>query len=483
METKAGAQISAKSFFQSVSILFVLMILAGVLTRVVPAGEYQRVLQDGREVVDPASFQYVTKPHYPVWRWFTAPFEALAGPDGLMVIVIAIFVLMVGGSFAILEKIGILKAVIGKIVRTFDGKKYTLLLAVSFFFMVLGAFFGIFEEMIPLVPLMLALSYYLGWDAFVGLGMSVLATNLGFSAAITNPFTIGVAQKIAHLPLFSGAWFRIPIFIVIYAILAFFLVRYAKKIEKNPQASSVFAEDKVGRAKYENLKLEDIAQSTPNLRRAMAWFLVCILLLLFVLISGPFVSVIADYALPLVGVLFFLGGVGAGLVSGYGRGAILKALWEGVAGFSPGIILFLMAVSVKHIVVQGGIMDSILHGAAQSFSQTSPLLSAIIIYFLALIIELFVSSGSAKALLMMPILLPLADLVGVTRQVTVTAYCFGDGFSNMIYPTNPVLLIVLGLTTVSYPKWLRWTLPLWGVVILVTILFLAIAVAIGYGPF
>jgi uncharacterized ion transporter superfamily protein YfcC len=105
------------------------------------------------------------------------------------------------------------------------------------------------------------------------------------------------------------------------------------------------------------------------------------------------------------------------------------------------------------------------------------------IYFLALIIELFVSSGSAKAFLMMPILLPLADLVGVTRQITVTAYCFGDGFSNLVYPTNPVLLIVLGLTVVSFPKWLKWSLKLWGWVILVTIAFLAIAVSIGYGPF
>lgn len=483
MENKAGAQISLKAFLQSVIILLILMITAGILTRVVPAGSYQREIQDGRELIIPESFQYVEQPNYPIWRWFTAPIEALGGPDGLMIIVIGVFVLMVGGSFAVLDKIGILKAGVGKIVRAFGGKKYVLLLVISFFFMTLGAFFGIFEEVIPLVPLMLALSYYLGWDALVGLGMSVLATNMGFSAAITNPFTVGVAQKIAGLPLFSGAWFRIPIFIVIYAVFAIFLVRYAKKIDKNPQASPIFAEDQTGRAKYANLDLEDIAQSTPNLGRAVTWFLVCLVLILFVLIGGPFIPAIADYALPLVGILFFVGGVGAGLISGHGRKAVFKALWDGISGFSPGIILFLMAVSIKHIVVQGGIMDSILYSAAQSFSQTSPLLSAVIIYFLALLIEFFVSSGSAKAMLMMPILLPLADLVGVTRQVTVTAYCFGDGFSNMIYPTNPILLIVLGLTVVSYPKWLRWTWPLWVAVVVITIIFLGIGVAINYGPF
>jgi uncharacterized ion transporter superfamily protein YfcC len=142
-----------------------------------------------------------------------------------------------------------------------------------------------------------------------------------------------------------------------------------------------------------------------------------------------------------------------------------------------------MAASIKFIVVQGGIMDTILHGAVGAISQADPFVAAIIIYFLALFIELFVASGSAKAFLMMPILLPIADLVGVTRQVAVTAYCFGDGFSNLAYPTNPVLLICLGLTVVSYPRWLKWTAKLWFWVLLVTLAFLGIAVAIRFGPF
>jgi uncharacterized ion transporter superfamily protein YfcC len=142
-----------------------------------------------------------------------------------------------------------------------------------------------------------------------------------------------------------------------------------------------------------------------------------------------------------------------------------------------------MAASIKHIAAQGGIMDTILHSASLSFSQAGPFLAALIVYGLALFIEFFIGSGSAKAFLMMPILLPLADLVGVTRQVAVTAYCFGDGFSNMAYPTNPVLLICLGLTVVSYPKWLKWSLKLWLWVFLVTVAFLGLGVAIHFGPF
>ena len=163
--------------------------------------------------------------------------------------------------------------------------------------------------------------------------------------------------------------------------------------------------------------------------------------------------------------------------------ALLKSVGEGLAGIAPGIPLILLAASIKHIVAQGGVMDTILHSAALPFSQTSPLVAALIVYGLALLIEFFIASGSAKAFLLMPILLPLADLVGVTRQVAVTAYTFGDGFSNMAYPTNPVLLICLGLTVVSYPKWLKWSLKLWGWVFLVTVAFLALAVAINFGPF
>ena len=170
-------------------------------------------------------------------------------------------------------------------------------------------------------------------------------------------------------------------------------------------------------------------------------------------------------------------------MSGSGGQTVLRAVRDGMTGIAPSIPLILMAASIKHIVAQGGSMDTILHSASLAFSQTSPLTAVLMVYVVALIIEFFVASGSAKAFLLMPILLPLSDLVGLTRQVTVTAYCFGDGFSNLAYPTNPVLLISLGLTVVSYPRWIRWTVKLWLGVLLVTVVFLGIGVAIRFGPF
>lgn len=313
--------------------------------------------------------------------------------------------------------------------------------------------------------------------------MSILATNMGFSAAITNPFTIGVAQKLAGLPAFSGWAFRIPIFVVVYLLLIWFLVSYAKKIDRNPQASLVFKEDQAERKRYAALVLEAMSSSGNKLGRAALVFGGFILLIFVVLMGSARVPFLADYALPLVGLLFFAGGLLAGFVSGARGGLIGKALLEGIGGMAPGIPLILMAASIKHIVTSGQVMDTILHGAANSLQTTSPLAAILIIYVLALVMELFIGSAGAKAVLMMPILVPLADLVGVTRQLTVTAYCFGDGFSNLAYPTNPVLLITLGLAAVSFGKWIKWTARLWLVIIPVTLLFLWIGTLIGYGPF
>jgi uncharacterized ion transporter superfamily protein YfcC len=483
MDQKAGAQISKKAFIQSALILLLLMIIAGVLTRVLPTGAFDRTTVDERTAIIPGSYQTIPQPHYPIWRWLTAPIEVLWGPDNLVVITIIVFILLVSGAFAVLDKSGILQNALAGIVKKFGKRKYLLLLVISLFFMLLGAFLGLFEEIVPLVPLMIALSYSLGWDALVGLGMSILATNMGFSAAITNPFTIGVAQKLAGLPLFSGALFRVPIFIAVYALLAWFLVSYARKIDRNPEASLIYKESAADRARYATVDLNRFAGNSVRLGKAALVFAAFILGIVVVLVGSPFLPFLSDYALPIVGILFFAGGLAAGFVSGVGRKTIGKALVEGMSGMAPGIPLLLMAASIKHIVTSGQVMDTILNSAAGGLQNASPFAALLIIYLLALLIEFFIGSAGAKAVLMMPILLPLADLVGVTRQLTVTAYCFGDGFSNLAYPTNPVLLITLGLASIGYAKWIKFTWKLWLLVIPVTVFFLWLGNLIQFGPF
>jgi uncharacterized ion transporter superfamily protein YfcC len=489
MEQKAGAQISQRAFIQSLVILFVLMMIAGILTVVIPAGQYTRIEVDGRETIDPNSFRVVNKPDYPAWRWFIAPLEVLGSESGLTVIVIIVVLFFAGGAFAVLDKTGTLRSFIGRIVRRFRNRKYALLWVVSLAFMFLGATLGTFEEVVLLVPVMIALSYSLGWDALVGLGMSILATNMGFSAAISNPYTLGVAQQLAGLPLFSGAGFRIIIFVVIYFVFVFFLAAYARKIDRDPSASLVHGEDQAEREKYKRSspmdKNMDAGFAREDLKQnwAMNFFAFFLTLILLAMLAGPFVPAISDYALPLVGILFLVGGLGAGFLSGAGSKMVWRGLLDGLGGLAPSVPLILMAASIRYIIDSGGVTDTILHAAAEPFSQLGEFPATLVVYALALGIEFFIASGSAKAFLMMPIVLPLADLIGVTRQTAVLAYIFGDGFSNLAYPTNPVLLISLGLTVVSYPKWIRWTAKLWLWVILVTIIFLGIAVLIHFGPF
>jgi len=459
-------RIGKKTFIQSAIILLSLMIIAGLLSIAIPSGTFDLTELDGRSVIVPGSFRYTEAPDYPVWRWFTAPIEVLWGPDAPVVITIILIILFIGGSFALLDRAGVLKAVIARVVLRMGHRKYLLLSIVVLCFMLFGALPGIFEEVVILVPVMIALAYLLGWDAMTGLGMSLLSIAFGFSAALANPFTIGVAQRLSGLPVFSGMGLRAVVFVVIYAMLCFFLVRYAQKIERNPALSPMYAEDATLRAKF-NLTREQLkAQADPRLKWSVAWFIASLALIVLASISASFVEAISAVTLPLVGLLFLIGGVGTS-----------------VGAISPAIILILMAVSVKHIMTNAQVMDTILDYAVRTIGGASPSGAAMLVYGLVLSLNFFIGSASAKAFLIIPIIAPLVDLVGVTRQTAVLAFAFGDGFSNVLYPTNAVLLIALGLAGVSYVKWFKWVILLQLAVLAVTAAFILLAVAIDFGPF
>ena len=482
-DSKSGVQISTKAFLQALLIIFALMMLSGILTRVVPSGQFARTIEPGRgEVILPDSFSFTDQPGLPVWRWFTAPVEVFFSPDGVTILGIIIFILLVGVAFAVMERSGILNFALATIVTRFGDKKYTLLLVLTFFFMALGGFFGLLEEVVPMVPIMIALAYSLGWDSLTGLGISILAANVGFSTAVFNFFTIGIAQQLAGLPLFSGWGPRLVLFLVVYALLAVFLTRHAKKVAEDPSRSPVFDEDSREKSQSDAGMVAPADRDEPRKKRAAIFMAVCFGLILVIVMAFSWIEGLNALAMPLSGLLFLVGGVGAGLIAGIGKG-IWKAAWEGFLGIAPAIPLLMMAASIKLIISSGGILDTMLHLASQRFESTSPLVSALAIYAVTLVLELFVSSGSAKALLIIPLIVPLADLVGVSRQIAVSAFAFGDGFSNLVYPTNALLLIALSLTVIPYHKWLRWVLRLWAIILPVTVLFLALAVVFNYGPF
>jgi len=483
----SSIKIGGKAFLLSAAIILALMVVSGVLTKVMPAGMYDRVVQEGRTLVINGSYREIQRPVYPFWRWFTAPFEILAGPENLTPIVLIIFISVIGGSITILEYAGVMEALINFLVARFSNRKYLLISVMICFFMAISSFVGIYEGMIPLVIFILPIAISLGWDSLTGLGMSLLPLAFGFASAVTNPFTIAVAQKIADLPLFSGSLLRIVFFLVVVCLVNFFVIRHAKKVERDPQSSICFREDE--RLRQNLLTAENTAGGqvkksiTKGQWRALIWFASWIALAIILVIVTARDPVLSNLAFPMMTVLFLIGGIGGGIFAGLPAAEIGKAFGKGLLNILPGVLLVLMAYSVKHIIVTGMIMDTILYRAADIISRSPPMAAAFLVYATTLVMNFFIGSASAKAFLMMPLLTPLADLVGITRQTAVLAFDFGDGFSNMIFPTNALLLIALSFSVVGYTKWMRWTWKLQLAILVITSLFLAFAVKIGFGPF
>ena len=482
---ESAIKIGKKAFIFSASIILILMIFSGILTIVLPAGMYDRVTEAGRTLVVNDSYREISKPDYPFWRWFSAPIEVLfTGPDNITPIVIIIFIAIVGGAISILESAGILSNLVNMLVARFAKRKYLLIAIIIFFFMSIASFVGIYEGMVPMVIFIIPIAISLGWDSLTGLGLSLLALSSGFFSAVTNPFTIAVPQRIADLPLFSGAWLRLIFFVIVYCFVTVFIIRYAKKIEADPSKSLCYKEDEALRQKLRGkLMTGRSAEMDGKNWRALFWFCGCLLTAMVIVVAGARIPGLSDLAFPVMALLFLVGGVGGGLIAGMGPGKTWRSFGKGALNMLPGIVLVLMAYSVKHIIVTGKIMDTILFSAAELIRQSPPMTAAFLIYAVTMVMNFFIPSASAKAFLMMPILTPLADLTGVTRQTAVLAFDFGDGFSSMAFPTNALLLIALSFSVVGYTKWIAWTWKLQIVMLSITAAFLAFAVKTGFGPF
>ncbi len=481
METKQGLQINRRAFVGTAVMLLVIMAVAGILTLTVPQGQFDRVVVDGQETIVKDTYRLVEAQRLPVWRWLTAPFEVFAGPDASTAILIIAFVMFIGGTFLILESSGVLKYMLSGVVARYGGRKYRLLALLALVCMVLGSTAGLFEETVTLVPITVALALSLGWDSLTGIGMSILSVGFGFAAGTLNPFTIGITQKIAQIPLFSGFGFRALFFLLIYGLLVAFLIRYAKRIEKDPRQSPVYEIDHAMRERYAGM-VSGTGEEPKGVRRAALLFGACLLFVFAYIAAGFAVPALTDYTMPVMALMFTAGGVGAGLLAGRGAGRVLKEFGKGMLGLLPGAVLVILALSAKQIMSAGGIMDTLLYHAYNAVKEVGPYGAVLLLYAFVLVLELFVAGSTAKAFLVMPLVVPLATLTDLTRQTAVQAFVLGDGFANMIYPTNAVLLITLGLVGVPYLKWLKWTWKLQLGVVLVSVASLAVAVAVNYGP-
>jgi len=441
-QEKKGLNISAKSFLSAIAIIFALMTAVYILTFLIPGGEYARILDEhGNTVIDQAGGFHPVKGGLPFWKWILSPILVLGAEGNGALIGVLVFLLVVGGIFNSLEKSGLMRYMLDRIAHKFEKNRYQLLLLIPLFFMAMGSLIGSFEECVPLVPIVVALSVNLGWDVLTGIGMSLLAIGCGFAAGVCNPFTVGVAQELAGLPMFSGMWFRVLSFGFIYVLLIWFLYSHARKIEKPVEkvfGSSGFVPNKA-------------------MDKGVLLFGTILGSGILLVLSSVFITALQDLTMIIVAVMFLAAGIAAVLTAGMKGRQLGTTFIYGVSSVLPAVLMILMANSIKYTMVEGKILDTILYGAVTVAGELPKWSIILFIYLIVLVMNFFIPSGSAKAFLLMPLIVPVAQLFGISTQLCVVAFAFGDGFSNVFYPTNPVLLISLGLVDVEYGKWARWS--------------------------
>ena len=447
-------------------LLFFVVVISTILTYFMPAGEYERHEKDGRTVVDPDSFELIEQSPVGFFHIFTSIHAGMINGAGII-----FFVLIVGGAFGILKATGALDALIVNVTSKLANKELLLIPVLMLFFAIAGTLMGLAEETIVYIAIITPLAIALGLDAIVGYAVVSLGATIGFMSAVLNPFNVGVAQSIAELPTFSGMGLRLILFVTLYIAGVLYVYRYAKKVKANPELRYLGNYREGTQVEFSsNIKL------TTRHKWVLTTFLFNFVFLIFGVIKfGWYISEIAA--------LFLLFGILIGIVGKLKPNKIADSFIDGTKDVLSGALIIGFAQAILIVFQDGKLIDSILYFASTFLSQLSPILNAIGMFFLQLFLNFLVPSGSGQAALTMPIMAPLADLVGVTRQTAVLAFQLGDGISNSIFPTSGVLLAGLAVAGISFAKWVRWVLPFIFIQIAISIVFLIIAQVIQYGPF
>lgn len=437
--------LNAKHFVTSLIVVAVLMAASYIATLIVPC--------EG----------------IPFGRWILSPFLVLGAEGSGTVIAVIAFLLVIGGIFSALEKSGLMKFMLDLLAAKYGKTKYKMLAVVMLFFMGMGALIGSFEEVVPLVPLAVALACSLGWDALTGIAMSLLAVGCGFASGVSNPFTVGVAQGLAGLPMFSGIGLRLLSFVLIYGLLLLFVRNHAKKQDRfrGSQPDVDFS----SYADRENLE---------GLKKGAKLFGIILGTGIAVCLLSSVIPFLQDFTMPIVALMFLVAGVVSNRVSGMSWKEFGSCFGKGVVSMLPAVLMILMASSIKYTLETAGVLSVLLDGAIRAAGGFPKWAVILFIYLIVLVMNFFIASGSAKAFMLIPLIVPLAEAFGIPAQLCIVAFAFGDGFSNTFYPTNPALLISLSLSGVSYGNWAKWSWKFQAMNIALTSLILLFGLAVGY---
>ncbi|WP_419026099.1 YfcC family protein [Emergencia sp.] len=449
-------------------LLFALIAICSILTYIIPAGTYDMMMVDKREVVNASTFHNVAQTPVTLMQFLTAV------PRGMQESAqIIFFIFIVGGTMAIIQETKSIEAGMGRLIKAMKNASILIIPIVMLFFSVCGSVFGMAEETIPFIPIFVSLCLAMGFDSITGVALVFCGAGAGFAGAFMNPFTVQVAQGIAELPLLSAMWFRIIIYACFVALAIFFVMRYALKVRKNPQLSSMHAYDQT---REDSVDLDELPNFGGKEKAILIIFVLAIILLVFGVVKwGWYMDEIAALFL---GMSFIVA-----IIARMGFNNYANVLGKGMADIASGALVVGFARGILVVMTDGQILHTILHAAAEGLSKLPSMISAVGMYIFQCLLNFIVPSGSGQAAVSIPIMAPLGDLVGVTRQTATIAFQLGDGISNIFTPTSGYFMAGLAIAKVPWSKWAKWILPLIGLEYLLGAIFVVIAQAMQLGPF
>lgn len=448
-------------------ILLLIMLFVVILSYLIPSGSYERITDSaGITVVDPDTFQYV-KNDTPItfMNYFEAVYNGFVNGATIMG---TLFIS--SGVIYLLEVSGAFGAGINLILQKTKGREFSVVCIFYTIFVIFGVL-GYGEAAYPFYPLAVTIGFALGYDRMVGTGLAIIGSTVGFTSGLMNTFTTGVAQQIVGLPLFSGIGFRSVGLIVFYLIGLAGLYSYCRKIKKNPQAS-LMSEEYMNQNKEEHVSgMEDMTTA-----RALGLFV----FLCIIVIQG-FGCIRLGWSFPQIAAIYVIMGILLTIIFRFEPNEACQLFCKGAVRVFAAAFAVGLAQSVVVLMNQACIMDTIVHGMSTLLNGRSAILALLIIFVFVTLFNFLVVSGSGKAVIVMPILQPLGEILRINQQVLVLAYQYGDGITNSFWPGSS--LVQLSMCGVDYGSWIKFCWKIYLSFIVSAFILVMIAHGIGFGPF
>lgn len=469
MTDKVAKPEKKKEFPHTLIIISSIILLAAILTYIIPSGAFERVedAATGRMIVDPASYHSIEKTPATLMSVFKAipqGFQATAW--------ICFLILIVGGAFHVVTNTGAIQAFLNKILQKSKGKSYKFIPLIVFGFSIIPTFIGTLEAYLAFVPLGVLLARSMGLDALCGIAMVVAGGGAGLASGIFNPFTIGTAQEMVGLPVFSAWQFRIIAFVGFNISVSYWTVKYAKSILEDPKNSIVYEEEQLARQ-------EELAEM-PELTTDK------ILILLVVLASMVFVVYTAltggDFKTE-VPAIFLMMMILVAIVAKISPNDLMRQFTKGAQNMVGGIMVVGFAKAIALVLESGGIIDTIVFNLSHLLNGTSNVVGALMMYLIQYITNFFVISGAGQAAVTIPILSPIGDAIGLSQQTVCAAFQYGDGITNLLLPMSPLTSGAIAIAGINYPKYFKF---IWKIILTNTVIgaiCVALSVILNIGPF